>query len=157
MFTPLCLEVIGTSSALSTESSLNGSSPLREMSPWMKVSPLSLGQVSTFTQAYTPGAGHPTFLKIMATRCLLLTDSVTPVTMESLSNMHWLVITIYCLNPNSTNSSVQQNLRFRLHSYTIIHPPTTTNYLLLLLTAPASQALRLYNYTLTASQAGKLY
>ena len=61
----------------------------------------------------------------------------------------------YCLNPNSTNSSVQQNLRFRLHSYTIIHP--TTNYLLLLLTAPASQALRLYNYTLTASQAGRLY
>ena len=70
-------------------------------------------------------------------------------------NMDWLEDN--CLNPNSTNSSVQQNLRFRLHSYTIIHPPPTTNYLLLLLTAPASQALRLYNYTPTTSQAGKLY
>jgi hypothetical protein len=36
-------------------------------------------------------------------------------------------------------------------------PPPTTNYPLLLLTAPASQSLRLYNYTVTANQAVRLY
>ena len=42
----------------------------------------------------------------------------------------------YCQNQNSTNNSIELNLRFRLHSYCEVHPPhhpTTTNYLLLLL------------------------
>jgi hypothetical protein len=66
----------------------------------------------------------------------------------------------YCLNPNSTNSSVQQNLRldYILTERSTHHPPpTTTNYLLLLLTAKASQAGRLYNYTVIASHAIRLY
>ena len=56
-----------------------------------------------------------------------------------------------CQNPNSTNNSIELNLRLDYiltQLSTPPHPPTTTtNSLLLLLTAPASQAGRLYNYT----------
>jgi hypothetical protein len=65
---------------------------------------------------------------------------------------------LYCLNPNSANSSVQQNLRLDYILTQLSTPPTTTttnSLLLLLLTAPASQALRLYNHTVT--EPGRLY
>ena len=54
-----------------------------------------------------------------------------------------------CLNPNSTNISIELNLRLDyILTDRSTHPTTTTtNSLVLLLTAPASQAGRLYNYT----------
>jgi hypothetical protein len=55
-----------------------------------------------------------------------------------------LRLSLNCQNPNSTYNSIEQ----KLHSYPVIHhTPTTTNSLFLLLTAPASQAGKLYNYT----------
>ena len=51
--------------------------------------------------------------------------------------------------PKFNQNSIELNLRLRLHSYPMIHHHHhhTNSLLLLLLAAPASQAGRLYNYT----------
>jgi hypothetical protein len=54
----------------------------------------------------------------------------------------------YCQNPNSTNNSIELNLRL---DYILTEsspcPPTTNSRLLLLFSAPASQAGKLYSST----------
>jgi hypothetical protein len=66
--------------------------------------------------------------------------------------LSWAVTKMYCQNPNSTISSIQQSLSLDYiltqRSTPAIHQPTT-NSLLLLLTAPASKAGRLHNCTVT--------
>jgi hypothetical protein len=69
---------------------------------------------------------------------------------------------VYHLRLNSKLSKPKLNQQLnstefevRLHSYPVIHPPHTNS--LLLLSAPASQAVRLYNCTVTDSHEGRLY
>ena len=59
------------------------------------------------------------------------------------------LIVCYCQNPNSTNSSIEQNLRLDYILTPCRDPPHTIS-LLLLLTAPASQAhqtVQLYSHS----------
>ena len=74
----------------------------------------------------------------------------TPLLYETMGAIPETLITPYILSKPKFNQQLNwTEFEVRLHSYTVIHPtpPTHTNYLLLLLTAPASQAGRLYNYT----------
>jgi hypothetical protein len=74
------------------------------------------------------------------------------------NSLQLLLSFIYCQNPKSTNNSIELNLRL---DYILTQRSTTqhdhTNSLLLLLTAQASQAGKLYSSTVTASQTGRLY
>ena len=76
---------------------------------------------------------------------------------QNLAELYWSPMQPKLSKPKLNHQLIQLSLRLDYILTQRSTPPNTTNSLLLLLTAPASQAGRLYNCTVTASQAGRLY